>query len=114
MTINSEQIDEQIVVFSLDGNFLGEHESADLTKEILQQFEGETRNVIVNLEKLRFINSSGLNVFLTSHKKASEQGKGFALTNVSEQVDKLLNITKLDSIIRVYDSLDSALKDCNP
>ncbi|AOP35320.1 anti-anti-sigma factor [Leptospira tipperaryensis] len=66
--------------------------------------------IFVNMENIRYIDSSGLAVFMSTHAKLVKNGKGgIAMFSPSSQVNKILELTKLKSLIRVTGTLKDAL-----
>ncbi len=67
--------------------------------------------IFVNMEKSRYIDSSGLAVLVNTHTMLVENGKGgMAIFSPSSHVKKFLELTKLKSTIRVVDSLAESIK----
>ncbi|MDV6235441.1 STAS domain-containing protein [Leptospira ellisii] len=65
--------------------------------------------VFVNMENIRYIDSSGLAVFMSTHAKLVKNGKGgIAMFSPSSQVNKILELTKLKTLIRVTTTLEDA------
>jgi anti-sigma B factor antagonist len=84
--------------------------SAPLLESELESAEIETATVVVlDLQELRFIDSTGLRVLLAAHQRAHERGQQFAITPGSEQVQRLLSITRVDEHLRVISSPDELL-----
>jgi len=65
--------------------------------------------VVLDLQELEFIDSSGLRVLLAAHDRSRQRGQGFAVTRGSEQVQRLLSITGVDEHLRVIASPDEML-----
>ncbi|TGM20227.1 anti-sigma factor antagonist [Leptospira stimsonii] len=66
--------------------------------------------IFVNIENIRYIDSSGLAVFMSTHAKLVKNGKGgVAIFSPSSQVNKILELTKLKSLIRVTGTLKDAM-----
>ena len=65
--------------------------------------------VVLDLQQLKFIDSTGLRVLLTAHERARERGQEFAVTRGSEQVQRLLGITGVNEHLRVIASPDEML-----
>jgi anti-anti-sigma factor len=65
--------------------------------------------VVLDLEDLQFIDSSGLRVILSAHERARERGQAFALTRGSEQVQRLLAIAGVSGHLTMLASPDAAL-----
>jgi len=57
--------------------------------------------VAVDLEGVRFIDSSGLSALVWGHRGAQEAGGSLTIRNPSRVVRRLLDITGLDSLIPV-------------
>jgi anti-anti-sigma factor len=84
--------------------------SAPLLERELERAEIETATVVVlDLEELRFIDSTGLRVLLAAHEHSQERGREFAITPGSEQVQRLLSITRVNEHLRVISSPDELL-----
>jgi anti-sigma B factor antagonist len=65
--------------------------------------------VVLDLQALEFIDSTGLRVLLTAHERSRERGQEFAITPGSQQVQRLLSITRVDEHLRVIASPDELL-----
>lgn len=65
-------------------------------------------NVILNLENVQFIDSSGLGAIVASMKLMPRDTK-MALAGLSPTVDKVFRMTRMDSIFKVYATASDAL-----
>ena len=65
--------------------------------------------VVLDLRELRFIDSTRLRVLLAAHERSTERGQQFALTQGSEQVQRLLSITRVSEHLRIMASPDELL-----
>jgi anti-sigma B factor antagonist len=63
----------------------------------------------VDIAKIRFINSSGIGVLITILTKFRNKGGEVVLVKPSEQLKKLLIITKLNSIFTVVEDKEAAI-----
>ncbi|TGL63554.1 STAS domain-containing protein [Leptospira sarikeiensis] len=67
--------------------------------------------LLVNMENVKYIDSSGLGVFMATHSRLVKSGKGgIAVFSPSSQVNKILELTKLKSLIRVGSTSKEAWK----
>ena len=80
--------------------FQSEFESAEI---------GAAAMVVLDLKALQFIDSTGLRMILSAHKRAHERGQEFAITPGSPQVRRLLSITRVGEHLRVIASPDELL-----
>ena len=58
--------------------------------------------VVVNLAKVGYVDSSGLATLVELLKKARSKGGALYLTNLSDKVRSLFEITKLDKLFGIY------------
>ncbi|HEX3432749.1 MAG TPA: DUF6328 family protein [Solirubrobacteraceae bacterium] len=65
--------------------------------------------LVLDLDGLKFVDSTGLRIILLAHEGARARGQQFAITPGSPQVQRLLNITSVAEHMRVIDSPDDQL-----
>lgn len=69
----------------------------------------ESRPVIIDLQALTFVDSTGLGVLVHSHQRLQDAGGRLVLIKGGGQVERLLEITGVAGHLRVVSSLDRAL-----
>jgi len=62
--------------------------------------------VVLDLEDLKFVDSTGLRVILLAHEGSRARGQEFAITQGSPQVQRLLSITSVAEHMRVLSAPD--------
>ncbi|MBK9272701.1 MAG: STAS domain-containing protein [Saprospiraceae bacterium] len=106
------QIDKQdrYAVFSLEEPNLNSLIAPDLKSEFVFLKNEGVRNLILDLKDVQYIDSSGLSSILTANRLWSEDGS-FVMCNMnSEGVRKLIEISKLDSILTIIPTLDESVE----
>ncbi len=84
--------------------------SAPLLESEIESAElGDTALVVLDLEDLEFIDSTGLRIILAAHTRSQERGQEFAVTRGSQQVQRLLSITRVTDHLRIIASPDELL-----
>ncbi|HEX4905532.1 MAG TPA: STAS domain-containing protein [Acidimicrobiales bacterium] len=78
----------------------------DLLGELLS---GPPGPIVIDLAGVRFLDSSGVGLFVTSHRRAGEDGRGFALAAPGDAVRRTLQLTRTDRILTIHETLDDAL-----
>ena len=63
----------------------------------------EPRRLVIDLSKVTFMDSSGLRVLLTTHRRAEEAGRSFALVKGGDTVNRLLEVTGLSERLELLD-----------
>jgi anti-sigma B factor antagonist len=67
-------------------------------------------NLIINLEGVRYIDSTGLGVLIGALKKVREHQGRILLICTNPQIKKIFNITGLVKIFEIFKSEDEAIK----
>jgi anti-sigma B factor antagonist len=70
-------------------------------------------NLILNLEGISFIDSSGFGVFLSVMKTASINYGHFKICNINRDVMELFKLLQLHNIFEIYSNLDDCIKSFN-
>lgn len=65
--------------------------------------------VVLDLDDLKFVDSTGLRIILLAHESARGRGQEFAITQGSPQVQRLLSITSVAEHMHVIASPDDLL-----
>ena len=66
------------------------------------------RNIIIDLEKARYCDSSGLSAILVANRLCKNAGGNLILASVQDGIRKLIQISQLDSILHIADNTDKA------
>ncbi len=109
MEMNTHKIDNVLIV-ELDGDIMGGSESGDFRNIIYEAIEDDNLNVVIDLAKVNWMNSSGLGLLISGLTTIRSSGGDIKLVNMSERVRRTLQITKLESIFSSFDSIDDAVK----
>ena len=73
--------------------------TAPLVAEHLQAaFATDAAELVIDATELEFVDSSGLGLLLTVHKRSAAEGKGFSLRGVRPQLLLLLQVTGLSDV----------------
>ena len=101
-----EQTKGNVFIIRLSGDLIGEHSGTHLLDAVNNAINNKTLTCIVDISNLRYINSSGIGVLITILTKFRNKGGEVFLMNPSENVKKLLVITKLNAIFHIVKSED--------
>jgi len=74
-----------------------------------RDIKGDMKKVVINLEGVRYIDSSGLATLVEVLKNLRALGGKLKLSNLSDKVRGLFEITKLDKLFDVTASEDDAV-----
>lgn len=79
-----------------------------LKESLVEHIESGCPNILVDLEHLGFIDSSGLGVLVGGLRRAKERSGAIRLVCTRENILKIFRITGLDKVFPIFDSLEEA------
>ncbi len=98
-----------ILIINLEGE-LDHHHAQEVRDYIDGKLDDASiRHLILDLSKLRFMDSSGIGVFIGRYKIISKRDGHVCITSVNQQLDKILELSGLYRILKVYDTVDKAI-----
>jgi anti-anti-sigma factor len=102
-----------ILILSVIGNIV--LEDTTKLKEFVEAFieDAAINGIIINCEKVNFIDSSGLGLIVSIYKTLKKMEKKFALTSLSDRTMEIFILTKLDNILTITKDDESALEVLN-
>ena len=109
MNLIQEKINGSNVIF-VKNERIDAHNSAELKDFILHLIEQGNSNIIVQLEQVRFVDSSGLGALLSGFKHAEAKSGKVSLSNLQSQVLSMFELTRLNRVFEIYVDLDEAFE----
>jgi anti-sigma B factor antagonist len=87
------------------------YNSPNVRKTLLDLLRSkETPRVVVNLEKVRYIDSAGVASLVEALKVSRDLRSGFALYGLTKTTREVLELTRLLKVFEVYDTEAEALR----
>jgi anti-sigma B factor antagonist len=103
MTFEKELTKDHLII-RLAGDLIGEDNGTNLLEIANNAIQSQVLTCVIDISKLRYINSSGIGVLITILTKFRNKGGEVYLMKPSENVQKLLVITKLNAIFQIVQS----------
>lgn len=95
LTVNGNRIN-----VALNGKIYA-HDAGILRDELIEELERGATDICMDLSGLTYIDSSGLGVLVTMHKRTLEKNGRLVLKNVQGMVGELLKRTRLDKVLAI-------------
>ncbi|MUV39725.1 Anti-sigma F factor antagonist [Lentibacillus sp. JNUCC-1] len=103
------EVREDVLIVRLSGE-LDHHEAEELREEWKSMiYNNAVQHVILNLEDVTFMDSSGLGVVLGRYKEVSQLGGEMVVCAISSPVKRLFEMSGLFKIVRLEESETGAL-----
>lgn len=100
---------EKTTIFDVSGD-IDLANSPEVRKALLRELkENRTPKVVMNLSKVRYIDSSGVASLVEGLKASRDAGSRFILFGLSPSAREVLQLSRLLKIFEVYDNEEQAL-----
>jgi len=107
MEINQREKND-IIILDITGE-IDLYNAPEIKDIINTLIEKQKYNVIINLEKVTYIDSSGIGALISSLSNLKKYQGGLKIINVFASVRKVFELTKLTSFFEIFDSEDEAV-----
>lgn len=88
---------------------LDTHIAPSLKSQLVLLSSNGTNNIILDLSRCRYCDSSGLSATLVANRLCKTAGGTFVLTGLSESVERLITISQLDTVLKITSSVEDAV-----
>jgi anti-sigma B factor antagonist len=105
----TSKVKDETLIIQLQGDLIGEENGLELVDLVNDKINDSILLCAIDLSGVRYMNSSGIGVLITLLTKFRNKGGEVVLINPSEQIKKLLIITKLNAIFNIVASEVEAL-----
>lgn len=82
----------------------------ELRNLLSQHLEAGGPSIVVDLAEVPLIDSSGIGVMVTAHRRAEENGTGFGLAAPSDSVGKVFELTRTNRLLRIHPTVGEAVE----
>jgi anti-sigma B factor antagonist len=93
-----------VSVVALDGRIVLGEESNSLREKLKSLIAEGKKKIVLNVDKVKYIDSAGLGTLIAGHLSAQNQGVSLRLCNLGSKFQEVLQITKLVTVFDVYDT----------
>ena len=98
-----------ITVVRCDGRIVFGEESAEL-RDAVKKLLAQNNQMVLNLGGVTYIDSGGLGTLVSLYTTAHNGGGAIKLSNLTQRVGDLLQVTKLLTIFEVFETEDEAVQ----
>ena len=91
------------------GGEIDVYTAPQLRERLIELVEGGGRHIVVDMEQVEFLDSTGLGVLVGGLKRARAQDGSLGLVCAQERILKIFRITGLEKVFGIYGSVDEAV-----
>jgi len=98
-----------VAVISMSGKLLGGPPTSDDTKnEVYRLLDSGVKKIVMDLENVTRMNSTGLGILISALTSAKNRGGDLCLAAISENMESIMVMTKLNTIFQIYGTAEGA------
>ncbi len=100
---------QDVLIISPKVKHLDSSVSMEFREEIKNFIQQGHAKMIINLDAVDFIDSSGLGALVLGHKEMRKKGV-LVVVSSKETINNMLKLVRLDQVLSIYKNEDDALK----
>jgi anti-anti-sigma factor len=88
---------------------LDTHIAPTLKSELVLVSGNGEKNIILDLSKCRYCDSSGLSAILVANRLCKNANGTFVLTGLNDAVERLITISQLDTVLNITKTIEAGI-----
>lgn len=105
--METRTLEEELPIIALEGE-VDVYTAPQLKQQMISLLEGGAREVVVDLSRVDYLDSTALGVLIGGLKRLRELDGNLALVCPSPRIRRVFEITGLDKIFDIYETEDEA------
>ena len=105
----TKQVVGDVTVLHLAGKIMGGPDHEKMQTEIRELVKEGHIDVLMNLSKVNWINSTGLGILVSAFHTLKKNNGRLKICEVSPRIDNILNVTQLKLVFETFDRQEAAL-----
>ena len=105
MEFKIEKLENHTLIQVLEEK-LDTHIAPTLKSELVLVSGNGEKNIILDLSKVRYCDSSGLSAILVANRLCKNANGTFVLTGLNDAVERLITISQLDTVLNISSTID--------
>jgi len=108
LKITQREVDNAVIL-DLNGKLTGGPDAETFREVFKSLIDQGKKNIIVNLEKVSWINSTGLGILISGYTSVRRGGGDLVIMHASDRIESILYVTKLNLLFKAYESEEEAV-----
>ncbi len=111
--VNKRDVDG-VTILDFDGRLVVGQEATGARRSFTDAAASDMKNLIVNLQKVAYIDSTGLGTLIVGHSSMKDVGGAMKLLHLSERHMELMVLSKLTTVFEIFDDEQLAINSFYP
>lgn len=100
----SKEVKDKYTLVTSNVEKLDSTNAPELKSELLLINKNSVNNIVLNMSKSRYCDSSGLSAILIGNRLCKDSGGKFVISGLQPNVQKLVEISQLDKVLNIASS----------
>jgi anti-anti-sigma factor len=100
--------EREVHVVRLEG-YVDAHTFTDFEEELTKLVEAGQYNLLLDLERLTYINSTGLGLLMATFRQVRQQQGDLVIAKMSDKITNIFNLLGFSRLIHTYSTEEEAL-----
>jgi anti-sigma B factor antagonist len=105
-----ERMRDGVAILEMSGKLMGGPDAEAFDETIKTLIHEGCRNVIVNMEKVNWVNSTGLGILISGYTTLKKSGGELKLLKVSDRIENIFIVSKLFTVFQSFQDEEAAVK----
>lgn len=101
------------VILQLKGDFMSDNEVEKLQEAIDKITADKKKSLIIDFDRVTYFYSRAIGVIFWAYSNFVKRNAKLVVCNANNEIKNIFSITKLSSVVSVYDSIEEAQKAVN-
>ncbi|MEZ4773181.1 MAG: STAS domain-containing protein [Bacteroidia bacterium] len=106
-----KSVEDKYTIIKLLDEKLDSRISPELKGEFINLNAQGSKNIILNLGDVKYVDSSGLSAILTANRLCGTSGGLLVICHINSHVEKLIKISHLESVLNILPTQDEAIQE---
>lgn len=99
-----------VAILELSGKIMGGEDSVAFESTLKTLIHEGILNVVVSLERVSWVNSSGLGILISGYSTMRNSGGELKLLKVSNRIESIFMVSKLHTVFESFDDEEAAVR----
>ena len=99
-----------MAILEMSGKLMGGPDSETFDETVKTLIHEGCHNVIVSMERVKWVNSTGLGILISGYTTLKKSGGELKLLKVSDRIENIFIVSKLYTVFESYQDEDEAVQ----
>jgi anti-sigma B factor antagonist len=105
-----ERKKDGVAILEMSGKLMGGPDAETFDETVKTLIHEGTHNVIVSMERVKWVNSTGLGILISGYTTLKKSGGELKLLKVSDRIENIFIVSKLYTVFESYQDEDEAVR----